>query len=65
MDNLLLEAAVLEMRREAVGLPVHRLVPEGRDRLMLLLGDGWGVTRAGARGGGCTWGSRREAHGFT
>jgi predicted ribosome quality control (RQC) complex YloA/Tae2 family protein len=42
MDNLLLEAAIQEIRREAVGLPLHRFVPEGPDRLTLLLGDGWG-----------------------
>jgi len=43
MDNLLLEAAIHEIRREAVGLPLHRFVPEGPARLTLLLGAGWGV----------------------
>jgi predicted ribosome quality control (RQC) complex YloA/Tae2 family protein len=47
MDNFLLEAAIRELRREAVGLAVHRVVAEGPDRLMLLLGEGWGAGDAG------------------
>ncbi|MGD8377482.1 MAG: NFACT RNA binding domain-containing protein [Acidobacteriota bacterium] len=42
MDALLLDAAVRELRAEALGLPLHRVVPQGPERLVLLLGDGWG-----------------------
>lgn len=42
MDNVLLQASVVEVRQELVGLSVHRLVPHGPDTMTLLLGSGWG-----------------------
>ena len=40
-DNLLLEASVCDLQGSS-GLPLHRLVPCGPQRLMMLLGTGWG-----------------------